>query len=365
MGGITSAADAVKFLLCGATAVQVGTQNYLEPGIAGRRRRRPSSPTPSATGSRAAPTSRRSRFPPKAGPSLTARRAAGIGVSWRLPRESGADRAGLAMHVCLSCVYVPRALQNGVALAKHRPSCISRSLLAAYRSSSRSSASHAGVRARAGSYGASLPVLASGKRSSVRFLFFWARKRAERSLATRCTATSPGAARTDRADRGAHGYELVDVDVRARCVRRGLVRIHDRHERAGDGRVGRSIRCANTSTREAGRVTQLDADGCDRAHVSPRGSVAGLEPCARARRDFRGGVRQCEVNPPRRGGRSTARPAAVSRDGSRASTATVARTCSSYGARITMIRASARCARGHRDPRTSPQAETSPRPEAN
>jgi dihydroorotate dehydrogenase (NAD+) catalytic subunit len=35
MGGITSAADAVKFLLCGATAVQVGTQNYLEPHIAG------------------------------------------------------------------------------------------------------------------------------------------------------------------------------------------------------------------------------------------------------------------------------------------------------------------------------------------
>jgi len=35
MGGITSAADAVKFLLCGATAVQVGTQNYLEPAIAG------------------------------------------------------------------------------------------------------------------------------------------------------------------------------------------------------------------------------------------------------------------------------------------------------------------------------------------
>ena len=35
MGGITSAADAVKFLLCGATAVQVGTQNYLEPSIAG------------------------------------------------------------------------------------------------------------------------------------------------------------------------------------------------------------------------------------------------------------------------------------------------------------------------------------------
>jgi dihydroorotate dehydrogenase (NAD+) catalytic subunit len=35
MGGIASAADAVKFLLCGATAVQVGTLNYLEPGIAG------------------------------------------------------------------------------------------------------------------------------------------------------------------------------------------------------------------------------------------------------------------------------------------------------------------------------------------
>jgi dihydroorotate dehydrogenase (NAD+) catalytic subunit len=35
MGGITSAEDAVKFLLCGATAVQVGTLNYLEPGIAG------------------------------------------------------------------------------------------------------------------------------------------------------------------------------------------------------------------------------------------------------------------------------------------------------------------------------------------
>jgi len=35
MGGIASAEDAVKFLLCGATAVQVGTLNYLEPGIAG------------------------------------------------------------------------------------------------------------------------------------------------------------------------------------------------------------------------------------------------------------------------------------------------------------------------------------------
>ena len=31
LGGISSAEDAVKFLLCGATAVQVGTQNYLDP----------------------------------------------------------------------------------------------------------------------------------------------------------------------------------------------------------------------------------------------------------------------------------------------------------------------------------------------
>ena len=35
MGGIASAEDAVKFLLCGATAVQVGTLNYLEPALAG------------------------------------------------------------------------------------------------------------------------------------------------------------------------------------------------------------------------------------------------------------------------------------------------------------------------------------------
>jgi dihydroorotate dehydrogenase (NAD+) catalytic subunit len=34
IGGIGSSEDAVKFLLCGATAVQVGTWNYLEPGIA-------------------------------------------------------------------------------------------------------------------------------------------------------------------------------------------------------------------------------------------------------------------------------------------------------------------------------------------
>jgi dihydroorotate dehydrogenase (NAD+) catalytic subunit len=33
IGGIASAEDAVKFLLCGATAIQVGTANYLEPGL--------------------------------------------------------------------------------------------------------------------------------------------------------------------------------------------------------------------------------------------------------------------------------------------------------------------------------------------
>jgi dihydroorotate dehydrogenase (NAD+) catalytic subunit len=33
IGGISSPEDAVKFMLCGATAVQVGTANYLDPGI--------------------------------------------------------------------------------------------------------------------------------------------------------------------------------------------------------------------------------------------------------------------------------------------------------------------------------------------
>jgi dihydroorotate dehydrogenase (NAD+) catalytic subunit len=36
IGGITSAEDAVKFLLCGATAIQVGTANYLDPSLAGQ-----------------------------------------------------------------------------------------------------------------------------------------------------------------------------------------------------------------------------------------------------------------------------------------------------------------------------------------
>jgi dihydroorotate dehydrogenase (NAD+) catalytic subunit len=35
VGGIETGEDAVKFLLCGATAVQVGTQNYLDPAAAG------------------------------------------------------------------------------------------------------------------------------------------------------------------------------------------------------------------------------------------------------------------------------------------------------------------------------------------
>jgi len=35
IGGIENADDAIKFLLCGATAVQVGTSNFLDPGAAG------------------------------------------------------------------------------------------------------------------------------------------------------------------------------------------------------------------------------------------------------------------------------------------------------------------------------------------
>jgi dihydroorotate dehydrogenase (NAD+) catalytic subunit len=35
IGGIENAGDAIKFLLCGATAVQVGTSNFLDPGVAG------------------------------------------------------------------------------------------------------------------------------------------------------------------------------------------------------------------------------------------------------------------------------------------------------------------------------------------
>jgi dihydroorotate dehydrogenase (NAD+) catalytic subunit len=35
IGGIENAGDAIKFLLCGATAVQVGTSNFLDPAVAG------------------------------------------------------------------------------------------------------------------------------------------------------------------------------------------------------------------------------------------------------------------------------------------------------------------------------------------
>ena len=34
VGGIVDAEDAVKFMLCGASAVQVGTANYLDPSVA-------------------------------------------------------------------------------------------------------------------------------------------------------------------------------------------------------------------------------------------------------------------------------------------------------------------------------------------
>ena len=35
IGGVSSAADVIEFLLAGATAVEVGTWNYVEPGAAG------------------------------------------------------------------------------------------------------------------------------------------------------------------------------------------------------------------------------------------------------------------------------------------------------------------------------------------
>ena len=34
MGGIWSARDALEFMVCGATAVQVGTANFVKPGTA-------------------------------------------------------------------------------------------------------------------------------------------------------------------------------------------------------------------------------------------------------------------------------------------------------------------------------------------
>ena len=33
LGGIMTAKDAIEFLMCGATAIQVGTANFIDPGV--------------------------------------------------------------------------------------------------------------------------------------------------------------------------------------------------------------------------------------------------------------------------------------------------------------------------------------------
>jgi dihydroorotate dehydrogenase (NAD+) catalytic subunit len=33
LGGISSATDAIEFLMCGATAIEIGTANFLDPAI--------------------------------------------------------------------------------------------------------------------------------------------------------------------------------------------------------------------------------------------------------------------------------------------------------------------------------------------
>jgi dihydroorotate dehydrogenase (NAD+) catalytic subunit len=33
LGGISSAKDAIEFLMCGATAIEIGTANFLDPAI--------------------------------------------------------------------------------------------------------------------------------------------------------------------------------------------------------------------------------------------------------------------------------------------------------------------------------------------
>jgi dihydroorotate dehydrogenase (NAD+) catalytic subunit len=33
LGGISSARDAIEFMMCGATAIQVGTANFLDPAV--------------------------------------------------------------------------------------------------------------------------------------------------------------------------------------------------------------------------------------------------------------------------------------------------------------------------------------------
>ena len=34
LGGITTAKDAIEFLMCGATAIEIGTANFLDPAVA-------------------------------------------------------------------------------------------------------------------------------------------------------------------------------------------------------------------------------------------------------------------------------------------------------------------------------------------
>jgi dihydroorotate dehydrogenase (NAD+) catalytic subunit len=33
LGGITTAKDALEFLMCGATAIEIGTANFLDPAV--------------------------------------------------------------------------------------------------------------------------------------------------------------------------------------------------------------------------------------------------------------------------------------------------------------------------------------------
>ena len=51
IGGIASASDALEFLIAGCRAVQIGTANFVDPGIYERILAGPARPTSSATGS--------------------------------------------------------------------------------------------------------------------------------------------------------------------------------------------------------------------------------------------------------------------------------------------------------------------------
>ena len=33
LGGIMNATDAIEFMMCGATAIEIGTANFIDPGI--------------------------------------------------------------------------------------------------------------------------------------------------------------------------------------------------------------------------------------------------------------------------------------------------------------------------------------------